>query len=139
MIKLKKITVYKYKSIQKTQTVEIDPAITTIVGMNESGKTSFLQALAKTNYFDIKDEDFKFDIVHDFPRNQLIDFQKSEDDSDIVKCEYTISSELRNTIEEELGKDIFTATEFSYVCHYKNKDDSFEGLVVNEKNSLKIK
>ena len=49
-IKLKQVTVEKYKSIQKQQIVEIDDDITTIVGMNEAGKTSFLTAIAKTNY-----------------------------------------------------------------------------------------
>jgi hypothetical protein len=42
MIKLKKVTVNKYKSIQKRQVVEIDPAITTIVGMN-LGKHHFFR------------------------------------------------------------------------------------------------
>lgn len=41
------VTVNKYKSIQKSQTVEIDPSITTIVGMNESGKTSFCKRLQR--------------------------------------------------------------------------------------------
>jgi AAA15 family ATPase/GTPase len=51
MIKLTQVTIDKYKSIQNPQTVDIDTSITTIVGMNEAGKTSFLTAIAKTNYF----------------------------------------------------------------------------------------
>jgi len=89
MIKLIQVTIDKYKSIQKSQTVNIDPAITTIVGMNEAGKTSFLTAIAKTNYF-TNDPDFVFDITQDYPRNELIDFQHSEDDSDIINCKYEI-------------------------------------------------
>jgi len=49
LIKLTQVTIDKYKSIQKPQTIQIDPSITTIVGMNEAGKTSFLTALAKMN------------------------------------------------------------------------------------------
>ena len=50
---LKEVKVYKYKCFLNEQKVAIDPKTTTIVGMNESGKTSFLSAIAKTNYFDI--------------------------------------------------------------------------------------
>ena len=84
MIKLKRVVINKYKSIQKEQSVNIDSAITTIVGMNESGKTSFLTALAKTNYF-VYDKDFEFNIIEDYPRKELVDFQSSEEDCEIVK------------------------------------------------------
>jgi predicted ATP-dependent endonuclease of OLD family len=41
--------------------------ITVLVGMNESGKTSVLECLAKTNYFE-DDEKFKFNETLDYPR-----------------------------------------------------------------------
>lgn len=117
MIKLKRITVNKYKSIQKQQVVEIDPSITTIVGMNESGKTSFLEVIAKTNYFN-NDKAFKFDRTQDYPRNELIDFENSEEDCEVIKCQYEISTELLKLIEDELGKGVFTVKEFGYSCYY---------------------
>jgi predicted ATP-dependent endonuclease of OLD family len=116
-IKLKQVTIEKYKSIQKQQIVEIDDAITTLVGMNEAGKTSFLTAIAKTNYF-TTDKDFEFDITQDYPRNELIDFQHEEEDCDIIKCKYEISQELLLEIENELGKDIFKTTEFTRANAY---------------------
>lgn len=128
-MKLKKVTINKYKSIQKPQEVEIDPSITTLVGMNESGKTSFLTAIAKTNYF-IKDADFEFDQTQDFPRKELIDFENSEEDCKIITCDYEISEELLNLIENELGKDVLTNKDFSYTCHYKN-DDTFKNINCN--------
>ena len=137
MIKLKQVTVNKYKSIQKTQTVEIDPAITTIVGMNESGKTSFLEVIAKTNYFN-NDKDFKFDRTQDYPRNELIDFESSGEDCEVVKCDYEISAELLKQIEEELGKGVFTAKEFSYSCHYKKDTHTFSGVNANLKKYLEL-
>lgn len=137
-IKLKQVTIEKYKSIQKQQIVEIDDAITTLVGMNEAGKTSFLTAIAKTNYF-TADKDFEFDITQDYPRNELIDFQHEEEDCDIIKCKYEISQELLLEIENELGKDIFKTTEFTYTNHYKSKSASFGGLVANQKKYLENK
>jgi len=138
MIKLIQVTIDKYKSIQKSQTVNIDPAITTIVGMNEAGKTSFLTAIAKTNYF-TDDPDFVFDITQDYPRNELIDFQHGEDDSDIIKCHYEISSDLLKEIEEEFGKGVFTTKEFTYTCHYKSKTSTFGGISANQKKFLELK
>jgi predicted ATP-dependent endonuclease of OLD family len=137
-IKLKQVTVEKYKSIQKQQIVEIDDAITTFVGMNEAGKTSFLTAIAKTNYF-TDDKDFEFDITQDYPRNELIDFQHEEEDCDIIKCKYEISKELLLEIENELGKDIFITTEFTYTNHYKSKSSTFGGLSANQKKYLENK
>ena len=47
MITLKKATIYRYKCIENEQSFEIEPDVTVLVGMNESGKTSLLEALAK--------------------------------------------------------------------------------------------
>ena len=138
MIKLKRVVINKYKSIQKAQTINIDPAITTIVGMNESGKTSFLTALAKTNYF-IADKDFEFDIIEDYPRRELIDFQSSDEDCEIVKCDYEISSELLKLIEAEIGKGVFTVKEFSHSHYYKKKATTFSGISANQKKFLELK
>jgi predicted ATP-dependent endonuclease of OLD family len=138
MIKLKQVTINKYKSIQKSQSIEIDSAITTIVGMNESGKTAFLTALAKTNYF-VDDKDFEFDIIEDYPRNELIDFQSEDKDCEIIKCDYEISTELLKLIEDEVGKGVFTTKEFSFSHHYKNKTTTFSGLNANSKKFLEFK
>ncbi len=59
MIKLKNIEILKYKSFTTPQSINIEEDITVLVGMNESGKTSVLECLAKTNYFE-DDEKFKF-------------------------------------------------------------------------------
>lgn len=138
MIKLKRVVINKYKSIQKTQTINIDTAITTIVGMNESGKTSFLSALAKTNYF-TADKDFEFDIIEDYPRRELIDFQSSDEDCEIVKCDYEISSVLLKLIEDEIGKGVFVVKEFSHSHYYKTKVTTFSGISVNQNKFLELK
>jgi len=59
MIELKSVTIHKYKCIEKDNSFEVDGKVTVLVGMNESGKTSILEAIAKTNYFEA-DEKFKF-------------------------------------------------------------------------------
>jgi len=62
-MKLKNVEIKKYKSFEEPQKFEIEDDITILVGMNESGKTSALEVIAKTNYFQ-DDESFKFKMLH---------------------------------------------------------------------------
>lgn len=136
-MKLVKVKIYKYKCIQEAQTVEIDPKITTIVGMNESGKTSFLSAIAKTNYFDEKDGDFKFDAVHDYPRNELIDFEDDEEnDGQIVSCTYAIPTDLIEKINNEIGVPVFSVTQFTHNSNYRNPIITISGLKADDRALL---
>ena len=134
-IRLTKVEINKFKSIQIAQSVEIESGITTVVGMNESGKTNFLTAIAKTNYFN-DDNDFKFDVTQDYPRNELIDFQHSDEDCKIIECSYEIQQELLDEIEDEIGKGVFGSKKFSYTWTYKNKT-SFTGINADIKKYLK--
>ena len=77
MIKLVKATIHKYKSIETEQFFNVEDDVTVLVGMNESGKTSILEALAKVNYFE-DDDDFKFNMTHDFPRKQKKQWKRGE-------------------------------------------------------------
>ena len=131
---LKEVKVYKYKCFLNEQKVAIDPKTTTIVGMNESGKTSFLSAIAKTNYFDDSDNDFKFDTTHDYPRNELIDFEDDEDDEGkIVSCTYVIPKELIEQINKELEVDVFNITEFTHNSNYRNSKITLSGIEADDR------
>ena len=48
-MKLKEFRVYNFKSILDSTPVEIDPQVTCLIGKNESGKTTLLHALYRTN------------------------------------------------------------------------------------------
>ena len=131
---LKEVKVYKYKCFLNEQKVAIDPKTTTIVGMNESGKTSFLSAIAKTNYFDDSDNDFKFDTTHDYPRNELIDFEEDdEDEGKIVSCTYVIPKELIEQINKELKVDVFNITEFTHNSNYRNSKITLSGIRADDR------
>lgn len=137
LISLRKVTVNKYKSILKKQEVEIDPAITTVVGMNESGKTNFLEVIAKTNYFN-EDKDYKFDTTQDYPRNELIDFQGSGKTVEIVSCHYEISDALFALIEEDVGKGVFNTRTFVENKYY-DKAPTVTGITANQKKYFEHK
>lgn len=137
VIKVTKVEINKYKCIQKRQTITIDPKITTIVGMNESGKTSFLTALAKTNYFN-SDNDFKFDLIQDYPRSDLINFQSEEEDCKIIEIHYHIEPAYVAKITQELGEGVFSSTDFTYSCYYKNTPNCISGITANQKKFLEL-
>jgi predicted ATP-dependent endonuclease of OLD family len=51
MIKLVGAKIHKYRCIESEQVFNVEDDVTVLVGMNESGKTSVLEALAKVQLF----------------------------------------------------------------------------------------
>jgi len=100
-MKLTKVEVLKYKSIESKQVFEVEEDVTILVGMNESGKTSLLEVMAKTNYFS-DDSKFKFNTTHDYPRKERKKIGK-EDTPDAVTMHYKISTELKEKIIQDIG------------------------------------
>lgn len=87
IMKLNKVTIHKYKCIETEQQFVVEDDISILVGMNESGKTSVLEAIAKSNYFQ-KDEAFKFKTTHDYPRKEKKTLDKSGLDPNAITAEY---------------------------------------------------
>jgi AAA domain, putative AbiEii toxin, Type IV TA system len=56
----------KFKSIDDSGIVRFEPDVTCLVGRNESGKTAFLEALARAN--PVADDPRRFDELRDYPR-----------------------------------------------------------------------
>ena len=77
---LKSIQIKKFRSIQDSTEFTIDPVSTCLVGKNESGKTSILNAIEKINSLD--PERSKFTDL-EYPRAEMTDFRNREDEDDI--------------------------------------------------------
>lgn len=137
-MKLKKVTVHKYKSFETDQSFDVEPDVTALVGMNESGKTSALEVIAKTNYFQ-DDEDFKFNLTHDYPRREKKKVEKSGENPKAVTCTYEISKELLNEIDNEFGKGVFKTTEFSITYRYDNGKRTFVNISADKKKFIEHK
>lgn len=135
MIRLINVEINKYKSFDSPQSVAIDDKITPLVGMNESGKTAFLEAIAKTNYF-TTDPKFKFNVTHDYPRKEKKKYEKSGNNDIVVTSKYKISDDLLSEIEADIGKGTFTVKEFEYSKKYDNKG-SYAGITTNTTNFFK--
>lgn len=118
-MKLKKVTIHKYKSIETEQFFAVDDLTTVLVGMNESGKTAILEAIAKSNYFQ-NDKKFKYNTTHDYPRREKKALDKSGDDPYAVSCTYEINNELKEKINSDLGEGVFTLSEVTVSTKYSN-------------------
>lgn len=117
---LKKVIIHHFKSIETEQSFNVEDDITVLVGMNESGKTSVLEALAKSNYFQ-KDKKFKYNSTHDYPRKSKKKLDKSGEDPKAITCTYSISETLINKISNDVGKHVFALAEFDTSHRYSNK------------------
>ena len=118
-MKLKEVTINKYKSFESAQNFDLENDITILVGMNESGKTSALEAIAKTRYFQ-NDENFKFNATHDYPRKDKKRMEKNSENPAAITCTYEIDNNLLLSIEREMGKGILKSTTFSVTTKYDN-------------------
>lgn len=142
-MKLIKATIHKYKCIETEQSFNVENDITILVGMNESGKTSVLEALAKSNYFQ-KDEAFKYNSTHDYPRKEKKALDKSGADAIAITADYSLSDRLLAAIEADLGKDVFKQRTISVSHKYSNGrtwndiEADFTKFVENKTAELKI-
>lgn len=123
MMKLVKVTISKYKSFLNDQTIEIESGVTRLVGKNESGKSAFLEALAKFNYFDKENKRFAFDKTHDYPRSELkiYEYENTENDHSVITCEFSIDKKLLELIAADVGEGVFTKASISCARLYNNK------------------
>ena len=133
-LKLTKVRINKYKSFNKEQEIDIDNKVTVLVGKNESGKTAFLEAVAKINYFE-SNPYFKLNTIGDYPRNELIRFKNSDEDTEALRCSFEISKEMVELIAYDLGNDVFQSRSFTYGISYLGKTHWY-GLEVNEQKFL---
>ncbi|NUF65539.1 AAA family ATPase, partial [Acinetobacter bereziniae] len=111
--------------------------ITVLVGMNESGKTSILECLAKTNYFET-DEKFKFNQTLDYPRKELKSINKSDENPNAIICRYKLSKKLIDFIEHLLGKGTWQGKdEITVTSSYKDGATLISGVSINFEAFLK--
>lgn len=118
-MRLKNVTVHKYKSFETDQHFDVQDDVTILVGMNESGKTSILESIAKTNYFQ-DDKKFKFNTTHDYPRRNKKKMDKSGIIPKAITCVYTIDEQQKELIESKVGKSVFSMNEISITTSYDN-------------------
>jgi predicted ATP-dependent endonuclease of OLD family len=135
-VKLKDVKIHRYKSFESAQQFGLENDITVLVGMNESGKTSALESLAKTHYFQ-EDEDFKFNPTHDYPRKDKKRMEKAKENPEAITCTYEIDDNLLKSIEKGLGEGILKSKLFTVTTKYDNSKTI--GLSVDAKKFIEFK
>lgn len=76
-MRLRAVTIQKFKNIVDAQRIEIEPDVTGLVGKNESGKTTVLKALHRLN--PANGTGRKFDLTIEYPRWRLARDRRKED------------------------------------------------------------
>jgi len=99
------------------QSYTVEDQITRIVGKNESGNTALLEALAKSNYFE-DNSDFQYNKDLDYPRSDLIKVRNQNPDA--LTCEYELSDEDVENIEDDFAAGIISKRSFSLTSRYDN-------------------
>ena|GEM_PF-464873 len=118
LLKLTHVRVTKYRCIEDSTEVSIEPDVTALMGRNESGKTCFLEALRRLNAVDGS----RFEITADYPRAQLGAYRRrhtrSPDTAISARLELD-DSEVRE-VEKRFGKGILRSRSVVVKRDYKN-------------------
>ncbi len=122
-VQLIKARVTDYRSVEDSDSFDIEKDVTCLVGKNESGKTTLLQALFRLNPV----EPAAFDEVVDFParktreRKQLPAGEKIP----VLTATFRLDDTIMKAIEEELGPKAMRSPEFAVEIGYRDKSKSF--------------
>jgi predicted ATP-dependent endonuclease of OLD family len=119
-----------FKSISNAQQVAIDPEVTVFVGMNEAGKTVFLQALHKSaDALKIA----KFDPIDDYPRKSLSAYLKRHKETPEVAT--VLTYKITQSEADEVNKQVGTTLKegFTFTVSHSYNDSLTIGCHVDEK------
>lgn len=97
-MKLTKYRVTDFRSVQDSGWIECDN-VTTLVGVNESGKSNLLLALWKLN----PAREGTIDILHDMPVSKLSALRTNTSQTPFVSAEFTIDEDSAATISQKLN------------------------------------
>jgi energy-coupling factor transporter ATP-binding protein EcfA2 len=103
-MRLTYVTVQKYRNFVDAQRIEIEQDVTCLVGKNESGKTTILEALQRLN--PANGSNPQFNLTTDYPRWRLARDRRKDDKLaklQPVKAEFTLDKEERNELAETFG------------------------------------
>lgn len=117
---LSKAHVTVFKSIDDSGVVDVDSRVTVLVGQNESGKTTFLKALYKT---DPIEPSVGFDVVEDYPRKSLAKYEPRHPTNPdrVVTLTYAADDGLLAEINAALGFPLLKTLSFGMEKRYDGK------------------
>ncbi len=132
-MKLINAQVKDYKCIDDSNVVELGQ-VTCMVGKNESGKTTFLQALTKLNPLEGSNEFGELD----YPRKRLREYRAKRDEEEkvlAVSATFELTAQELEKLEQAFGQGILTSRVFKVSKYYEDTKQYFN-LPLNEKAAL---
>ncbi len=104
-MKLARVHITEFRSIWDSNEFETGQ-VTCLVGKNEAGKTSVLQALYRLN--PVVDTDSEFDVTDDYPRSEVEDYtqdveNKKRDHAIVVTATFALDPAELAAVEKEVG------------------------------------
>jgi len=121
-MKLKKVLVRDFQSIRNSNEFDIQD-ITCLVGKNEAGKTAILKAMYKLN--PIIQNEGDFDVISDFPRADVEDYQyevetgKSEI-GEVITATFELEDFDLEDVISDFGDDVITDRKLILIKKYDN-------------------
>ena len=130
-MKLIKYKVTNFRSVNDSGWIECDD-ITTLVGINESGKSNLLLALWKLN----PAREGAIDVLHDLPVSKLSSLRDKLSEIIFITAEFSIDDIIKNKIEEEcnckLNENSSVIISRKYDGNYKIEYNEIEFLLNEE-------
>lgn len=105
-MKLIRVQVENFRSVENSEEFSIDDNITCLVGKNESGKTTLLTALYRLN--PMFTDGTQFDRQKDYPRRYLSDYEERHEGEDpaVITTWWTLEQKDKNRIIEKFGLNV---------------------------------
>lgn len=136
-MKLKRYRVTNFRSVEDSGWIDCDD-VTTLVGVNESGKSNLLLALWKLNPARQGD----IDILHDLPVSKLSTLRDKTSDTIFISAEFSFEDKTKNELSGRLNCNSFIVNRFydgHYTFDFPNElikfNDSSEDEIESESNS----
>ncbi|MEU3536143.1 AAA family ATPase [Streptomyces murinus] len=116
-MQLVKAQVTDYRSVEDSEIFDVEEDVTCLVGKNESGKTTLLQALFRLNPV----EPAGFDEVVDFPARKTRERKQLPANKRIpvVRATFRFDDTELKAIQDELGPKAMRSAEFEVVIGYR--------------------
>ena len=133
-MKLTKVQLHKYKSIDDSTAFDVQTDVTCLVGKNESGKTAALEAMYKSRPIS---NNVKFDMVMDYPTHLTRERKESGRSQIVSDFAYELDEEDLAAVEKELGPN--TVISKTMTCSTRYDQSVVFGLKIDTlavKNNL---
>lgn len=129
-MKLVKAHITNYRSVLDTGEFTLS-GTTCLVGKNESGKTTLLQALERLNPYDSTKKCFNRDL--EYPRGYLAEYasRHGDDEAEVISTVWELSEQDIAAVEAELGPQCLASTAVTVAKTYGSETTTWV-VVVNE-------